>query len=58
MENIMEQNYGCEVGNFGCYCSVPEFGFGIRDCANEACGSAPIAQEVISRGSELCAGEL
>lgn len=38
-----------------CLCKNVDFGYGIRDCANEACG-ADDASSVISFGNSYCSG--
>jgi hypothetical protein len=50
-------SFMCNEGDVACYCNSADFGFGIRDCANEACANAEQAQSVISYGSQYCASE-
>lgn len=46
---------GCaSTSNAACLCSNANFGYGIRDCANGACGTA-VASTVIAFGSSYCA---
>lgn len=50
---------GCAVTNpvnATCLCQNVNFGYGIRDCAQEACGSAEAAA-VVAYGNQYCAGE-
>ena len=48
---------GCaSTSNAACLCSNVNFGYGIRDCANGACGTA-VASTVIAFGSSYCAFE-
>jgi hypothetical protein len=44
---------GCPTANATCLCSNTDFGYGIRDCANEACGSEAAA--IIAYGVSYCA---
>ena len=46
---------GCaSTSNAACLCSNVNFGYGIRDCANGACGTA-VGSTVIAFGSSYCA---
>jgi hypothetical protein len=46
---------GCaSTSNVAFLCSNVNFGYGIRDCANGACGTA-VASTVIAFGSSYCA---
>lgn len=45
---------GCASPQPTCLCKNANFGFGLRDCANGACGTA-VATTVISYGSAYCA---
>jgi hypothetical protein len=48
---------GCEgQANAQCLCKNVNFGYGIRDCSNAACG-ADVASTVIAYGSSYCSGE-
>ncbi|KAK7564409.1 hypothetical protein BKA81DRAFT_405491 [Phyllosticta paracitricarpa] len=58
MNNIAINEFGCAQGNIVCYCEKVNYGYGIRDCANEACSSPVDAANVISYGSNYCAGAL
>ncbi|KAK7515260.1 uncharacterized protein IWZ02DRAFT_435715 [Phyllosticta citriasiana] len=58
MNNIAINEFGCAQGNIVCYCQKVNYGYGIRDCANEACSSPEDAANVISYGSNYCAGAL
>lgn len=57
MLNIASASFGCSAGDAVCYCSNQDFGYGVRDCANEAC-SASDAGSVISYGAKYCASVL
>jgi len=39
MIQIASSQLGCDTGNVDCYCQQPDFGYGVRDCAQEACQS-------------------
>lgn len=54
MFNIATSQFGCAVGNVTCYCTVQDFGYGVRDCANEACPNQQDAAEVIAFGAAYC----
>ncbi|OAG05249.1 uncharacterized protein CC84DRAFT_1093842 [Paraphaeosphaeria sporulosa] len=54
---IAQSSFGCSSGDVACYCSNQDFGYGVRDCAREACGSDAVAAQVISYGATYCAGE-
>lgn len=58
MNNIAINEFGCAQGNILCYCEKVNYGYGVRDCANEACSSPQDAANVISYGSNYCAGAL
>ena len=49
--------YNCANGDEACYCRQADFGNGVRDCANEACGNAMLAANVISFAGQYCNGE-
>ena len=49
------KNLGCATANTACLCKNSNFGYGIRDCANGACGTA-VATTVIAYGSAMCSG--
>lgn len=55
---IASSQLGCSGGNVTCYCTEPDFGYGVRDCANEACTSDEDANTVISFGTSYCANAL
>jgi len=57
MLGIATSQFGCAAGDIVCYCSEPNFGYGVRDCSNESC-SAEDAAKVISFGTEYCASAL
>jgi hypothetical protein len=57
MLNIASADFGCSAGDAVCYCSNQDFGYGVRDCANEACSSAD-AGSVIAFGASYCANIL
>lgn len=48
--------HGCATGGWACYCGQQSFGFGVRDCSNEACGGADKANSVISYAASSCSG--
>ncbi|KAF2272808.1 uncharacterized protein EI97DRAFT_436584 [Westerdykella ornata] len=52
MLQIAQSQFGCSPGDAVCYCTNPNFGFGIRDCVNEAC-SPDQAARVIAFGTEF-----
>merc|ERR1712032_699959 len=51
---IAQSTFGCAPGDVVCYCSEPRFGYGVRDCSNEAC-SPEDAASAISYGTSYCA---
>jgi hypothetical protein len=51
------KSLGCSgIADAGCFCTEPAFGYGLRDCGNEACGRSQ-AQIVISYGVGYCSCE-
>lgn len=56
MVSIATSDFGCAQGDVNCYCANGDFGYGIRDCANEACGSDQAAS-VIAYGNSYCQSE-
>ena len=58
MVSIASSQLGCSTGNVTCYCTQPDFGYGVRDCANEACPNAGDANTVISFGVTYCQSKL
>lgn len=54
MIQIASSQLGCSTGNVTCYCNEPDFGYGVRDCSNEACPNASDANEVIAYGLTYC----
>ena len=44
----------CAAGNASCYCTSPDFRYGIRDCANEACPNSSDAATVVSWTVQYC----
>jgi hypothetical protein len=55
--NNMKAQYstlGCSSPDPPCLCKNANFGYGLRDCANGACGTA-VASTVIAYGSSYCA---
>ena len=52
MIQIASSQLGCSTGDVTCYCREPDFGYGVRDCANEACPSNDDAQTVIAFGTQ------
>jgi len=55
---IAQSGFGCSPGDTVCYCTNVDFGYGVRDCAQQACSSSEEATRVISYGSAYCACEL
>ena len=47
---------GCPDAQADCLCRNADFGFGVRDCANQACGDAAAAQQVSAYGTQYCGG--
>ncbi|KFZ05019.1 hypothetical protein V501_08731, partial [Pseudogymnoascus sp. VKM F-4519 (FW-2642)] len=45
---------GCSTTDSSCLCNKSDFAYGIRDCANEACGSD--APKIIAYGTAFCKG--
>ncbi|KFY31557.1 hypothetical protein V494_07945, partial [Pseudogymnoascus sp. VKM F-4513 (FW-928)] len=45
---------GCTSADAACLCNKSDFAYGIRDCANEACG--PDADKIIAYGTNFCKG--
>jgi hypothetical protein len=58
MIQIASTQLGCAQGNVTCYCTEPDFGYGIRDCSDQSCPTKQDAQEVISFGTTYCASKL
>jgi len=56
MLGIATAQFGCGQSDVLCYCREPNFGYGVRDCANEACGSGEAAT-VIAFGTQYCASK-
>ncbi|GAB7330441.1 hypothetical protein MBLNU13_g02054t2 [Cladosporium sp. NU13] len=55
--NNMKAQYstlGCSSPDPPCLCKNANFGYGLRDCANGACGTA-VASTVVAYGSSYCA---
>ncbi|KAK4173797.1 hypothetical protein QBC36DRAFT_51410 [Triangularia setosa] len=51
----LHASLGCgQPNDISCLCSKPDFGFGIRDCAVQACKNAQQAERVISEGNVIC----
>lgn len=49
---------GCSGSDAACLCSKIDFGYGVRDCANQACvGDANAAQQAIAYGATYCNSE-
>ncbi|KIW06206.1 uncharacterized protein PV09_02683 [Verruconis gallopava] len=44
---------GCSSSNITCLCADPRFGYGLRDCTNQACG-AEVYSAVASYGLSIC----
>ncbi|KAI9877535.1 MAG: hypothetical protein M1823_007092, partial [Watsoniomyces obsoletus] len=47
---------GCSAADAACLCSNVRFGYGIRDCANEACQDQSNVPTIIAFGQQYCAG--
>jgi hypothetical protein len=56
MIGIALTDFGCTIGDVACYCSHPRFGYGVRDCSNQAC-SAQEAADAIGFANAYCAGK-
>jgi hypothetical protein len=54
MISVAQSEFGCSAGDVFCYCEKPEFGYGVRDCSNEACANEEEANQVIAYGNEYC----
>ncbi|KAJ0382193.1 hypothetical protein COL922a_013062 [Colletotrichum nupharicola] len=48
---------GCSSQDAACLCNNVNFGYGLRDCSNGACGTA-VASTVIAYGSAYCSSAL
>ena len=49
-------NLGCDSSNDpACLCSSADFGYGIRDCAIQACPSGTDLGSIIQYGLDYCA---
>jgi len=46
---------GCSSSDAACLCKNPDFGFGLRDCATEACPNSSDANTVVAYGVTYCA---
>ncbi|KAF2016922.1 CFEM-domain-containing protein [Aaosphaeria arxii CBS 175.79] len=55
MVGIATSQFGCAVGDVSCYCNEARFGYGVRDCSNQACPSGDDANRVIAYGLNYCA---
>ncbi|KYG44027.1 hypothetical protein M433DRAFT_70375 [Acidomyces richmondensis BFW] len=58
MIGLAQSQMGCASGDVSCYCSKPDFGYGVRDCSDQACSNSQQAESVISFGSSYCASAL
>ncbi|KAF2749157.1 hypothetical protein M011DRAFT_466276 [Sporormia fimetaria CBS 119925] len=58
MLSIANSGFGCGAGDVVCYCSNQDFGYGVRDCSNQACSSPEEAARVIQYGTDYCASAL
>lgn len=56
MIHIAITTFGCTQGDQLCYCKNVNFGYGIRDCADQACPNAEAADTVKSYGLAFCRG--
>ncbi|KAF2834593.1 hypothetical protein M501DRAFT_904558, partial [Patellaria atrata CBS 101060] len=54
MLGIAQSSFGCNPGDAVCYCTNANFGYGIRDCADQACPNAEDANTVKSFGVQYC----
>lgn len=50
----MADDFKCGSTDAACLCKNANFEFGVRDCANESCGSKDDAEKVIAYGKEYC----
>jgi len=50
----LASSLGCNPTDASCLCKNKDFGYGINDCTNEACGSADVP-DVQSYGASMCA---
>jgi hypothetical protein len=55
---IAQSSFGCGAGDVVCYCTNQNFGYGVRDCAQQACPNAEDANNVIKYGTAYCECEL
>jgi hypothetical protein len=53
----LAQSLGCSPSDYACLCSNQNFGYGIRDCSNEACKDPANAAKVIQFGTTFCQGK-
>ncbi|KAH7117069.1 hypothetical protein B0J11DRAFT_108603 [Dendryphion nanum] len=51
---IANSAFGCAAGDITCYCTNANFGYGVRDCSNQACSSQQEANRVIQFGASYC----
>ena len=47
---------GCNKDDIACLCKNENFGYGIRDCSQQVCNDANLANIVINWGNSLCSG--
>lgn len=47
---------GCAANDITCLCQNMDFGFGVRDCAQESCPKDVDTSQIIKVGSGFCAG--
>jgi len=57
MIQIASSQLGCSAGNVTCYCTQPDFGYGVRDCSKQACANASESDQVVSFGLTYCGSE-
>lgn len=56
MVNIAQSEFNCQAGDVSCYCNNANFGYGVRDCSNQACSPSDAAQ-AIAYASSYCASK-
>lgn len=56
-DNVMKIGFsGCMPGDTGCACKSPDFGYALRDCAAQSCGSNDTVpqKQLLSWGAAVC----
>lgn len=54
--SVIESGLGCDSGDNECLCANQNFGWGLQDCAQEAC-DAEVSRQLVAFSESLCAGE-